>query len=150
MNNFSLFNRIFTYCIYSVVVTLNIACDSRQSGATEESVLASFSEFYLYAAEEKLLYDLSLQRLQTMQKQNSDAYRTVAYTWNTQALKECGNKQADSKDEIVLSDYDRFVQKEKGNFHVQEIDESIKPCIKIFYITNWKNINKMIDFSTRN
>jgi hypothetical protein len=129
------------------VLFLIFACDSRQSGATEESVLASFREFYLHAAEVNLLKTKSLQHLDSLQKQNSDTYRTIAYTWNNQSLKECTNKQTDTERKKILSDYDRFVEKEKSNFHVQEIDDAIRPCIRDFYINYWQQINKMILFN---
>lgn len=147
MKNFCLSLNLTRHAILSAMLSCLAACDSRQSGASEESVLASFREFYLEAAEVKLLKKLSLQRLDSMQQQNSDTFRTIAYTWNNQSLKECANKPTDAKEERVLSDYDRFVQKEKSNFHVQEIDDAMKPCIKDFYISNWDEINRMIDFN---
>lgn len=132
---------------YVVFIGLLQACDSRHSGATEESVLANFTEFYLHAAEQKSLMQFSHDRLQKLLQLNSDVYRTIAYTWNTQSIKECSKNQLATEQEVVISDYDRFVQKEKSNFHVQVIDDSIKPCIKEFYIDSWNQINKMIDFN---
>lgn len=140
-------NKLLKSTLFTVLIILNTSCDSRHSGATEESVLASFREFYIQAAEVNLLKNKSLQHLNSLQRQNSDTYRTIAYTWNNQSLKECANRQPDTERKRILSDYDRFVEKEKSNFHVQEIDDEIRPCIKDFYIDNWRQINKMIMFN---
>ena len=140
-------SRIGLYILLISVLITCSACDSRPSGATEQSVLANFSEFYLQTAEKKELKNRSLHHLQFMQDQNSDTYRTIAYTWNKEAQKKCAIKQRNSEDEIILSDYDKFVQKEKGNFHAQEIDDTMKPCIRSFYLNNWDAINKMLNFN---
>jgi len=143
-------SRIVSYCSLILFLAITTSCSSKHSGATEQSILSNFSDFYLQAAEENQLEIQSLQKINRLQENNTDAYRTIAYTWNNQALKECATQTSKQDDEVELSDFDKFVQKEKSNFHVQEIDDAIKPCIKNFYIENWKQINKMISFNINN
>ena len=145
--NFKITGINFVLCCGLLALALSVACTSKESGSSEKTVKQNFKEFYLTAAEAYQQAAQANDNINKIQKVNPDGYRTLAYTWNNEALKACTIKVLNDENEEILSDYDKFVQQEKSNFHINEIDESIKPCVTRFYKKNWSQITSMLLFN---
>ena len=129
---------IFTFLFF----VLLISCDNKRDSQSEARVISDFKSFYTSSFSK----DASL-RINDLEQKNPDALRMIAYIWNEAALKECGEETSLQENEIPLSDFDAFVKKEKSNFHLNKIDESIKPCITKFYREKENEITDMVRFN---
>lgn len=132
--------------ILFLTIILVISCDNTRDSEQETMVVTDFKSFYTAASASNQAK--SATAVSTLERRNPDALRMIAYIWNDAALKQCAVEASYNENEIPLSDFDTFVQKEKHNFHLPKIDEEIKPCVTDFYAHHWGEITEMIRFNT--
>lgn len=131
-----------------------VACSENRSYDDVERVLNDFITYYEYAQKNvtpERPEQNGLIKIEQLSSVSADTYRTLAFTWQSQAYLHCVQPDPEPEEESRLSDYDRYVSEEKGSNQVAyiEIGEDDRACFQKYYLSHWTEINEMLNFHYR-
>ena len=120
------------------------SCDNHHESEIEQIIGTEFKGYYRLTANNKQFTQKAIQLLADLEKYNPDAFRSLAYTWQNEAINTCrGPVRTDSK--VRKSDYDLLLSDQPNTTPSWYLTEqSIRPCVVNFYSDNWSRINSMI------
>lgn len=136
-----LFDPIFI-CLLCVPV---LSCSTDHESETESIFETEFIKNYRAITKHKDIKTNYLGELTTLKTKNSDAYRTIAFTWQNAANDICTPVSPSSKIAAPQSRYQQLLNtKHPQQTMPPNISEETRRCWQEFYLENWAGINAMI------
>ena len=144
MNNF--FRNFLLSMGIWFVVTCNSSCSNDHESESDTIFETEFEKNYREIANQNSTNRQYLDRLLTIKKSNFDAYRSIAFTWHSAAIKTCTTDAQRQRTEVPLSSYQQLLDanKPEGSF---PIDSDTRECIHAYFINNLESINAMINLN---
>ena len=129
----------------SIVSLLVLSCSNDHESGNDHSFETEFEKNYLAVAQLKTAHQQHQAKLTALKKSNFDAYRSIAFTWHSAAMKLCQQNARQEQYTTPKSSYQQLLEaNQQSTLSSIPIDSETRNCIQLFFTRNWKEINAMI------
>lgn len=142
------FRILFIPTLICLLCVLVLSCSSDHESETRSIFETEFIKNYRAITKHKDIKTNYLSELTTLKTKNSDAYRTIAFTWQNAANDTCTPKTPSNKITAPQSGYQLLLDtKHPQQTMPLNISEETRSCWQEFYLENWPSINSMIELN---
>lgn len=142
---FSIWFAPILICLLCIPI---LSCSTDHESETESIFETEFIKNYRAITKRKGIKTNYLSELTTLKTKNSDAYRTIAFTWQHAANDTCAPKTSSNKITTPQSGYQLLLNtKHPQQTMPLNISEETRSCWQEFYLQNFAGINSMIELN---
>ncbi|MFK7794476.1 MAG: hypothetical protein AB8B89_03930 [Gammaproteobacteria bacterium] len=126
------------------------SCSNNHDQQIAENINLEFELTYRYVATNMAIEINYSDSFSSMQKNNKDAFTSIAYTWHKISLEEC-DLSDNSSYKSNKTGYERITnQSPPDNNLSKKIIKNERPCLAEVYFSNWASIQNMLLLSYPN